>query len=123
MLVTGQADVYLKSVNKRAVYSRKQLVVVICGVVSRSVDIVMHNGYAPCGIGIFGDSVKGELILVINIENLGVIDDEEHIAVAEPVVLVNICGRCAAVLVRIVDIERICFAFAVVIADRRSHGI
>lgn len=44
----------------------------------------MHNGYAPCGIGILGDSVKGELILVINIENLGVIDDEKYIAVTEP---------------------------------------
>ena len=83
----------------------------------------MHNGYAPCGIGILGDSVKGELILVINIENLGVIDDEKYIAVTEPVVLVNVCGCRAVVLVRIVDIERICFAFAVVIADRRSHGI
>ena len=123
MLVTGQADVYLKSVDKRAVYSRKQLVVIICGVVSRSVDIVMHNGYAPCGVGVFSDSVKSELILVIHIVDLGVVDDEEHIAVAEPVVLVNICGRCAAVLVGVVDIERICLASAVVVADRRSHGI
>ena len=91
--------------------------------VSRSVDIVMHNGYAPCGIGILGDSVKSELILIVYVVDLSVVDDEEHIAVAEPVVLVNICGRCAAVLVRIVDIERICFTFAVVIADRGSHGI
>ena len=83
----------------------------------------MHNGYAPCGIGILGDSVKGELILVINIENLGVIDDEKHIAVTEPVVLVNVCGCRAAVFVGVVDIERICFTFAVVIADRGSHGI
>ena len=64
MLVTGQADVYLKSVNKRAVYSRKQLVVAICGVVSGAVEVVVEHGDAPCGIGILGDSVKGELILV-----------------------------------------------------------
>ena len=91
--------------------------------VSRSVDIVMHNGYAPCGIGILGDSVKSELILIVYVVDLSVIDDEKHIAVTEPVVLVNVCGCRAAVFVGVVDIERICFTFAVVIADRGSHGI
>ena len=123
MFMTGQADVYLKSVDKRAVYGGEELVVVIGGVMSGAVEVVVEHGDAPCGVGILCYSVKSELILVINIENLGVIDDEKYIAVTEPVVLVNVCGRCAVVLVRIVDIERICFAFAVVIADRRSHGI
>ena len=90
---------------------------------SCSVDIVMHNGDAPCGVGILCYSVKGKLILIINIENLGVIDDEKHIAVTEPVVLVNVCGCRAAVFVGVVDIERICLASAVVVADRGSHGI
>ena len=83
----------------------------------------MEHGDAPCGVGILGDSVKSELILVIYIVNLGVVDDEKHIAVAEPVVLVNIRGSCAAIFVRVVDIERISVALAVVVADRGSHGI
>ena len=78
------------------------------------------GGYMPATDIVPSNALECEFL---NIENLGVIDDEKYIAVTEPVVLVNVCGCRAAVFVGVVDIERICLASAVMVADGCSHGI
>ena len=87
---------------------------------------MMERCDAPGCIRVFGDGIKGKLIQIVQIVALGIVNDEKHITVAEPVVSADICGGCSAIFVGMVDIKRVChfeITKAIMIAHSRRHGI